>query len=372
MAGGITIAQAIDLGQATLESFKEDALQYTLKHNTYEIVNRWLASDKMVLDGGDRAEAYIQLKDSTNAAHVRLYDVDTPNVENLDKKITVNWTHAKTSFSYAMQELSINSGNMRRIYNLLLSRKRAAYKALADLLEEAAWRTPAAADDDLNPFGIPAWLCQADADTSTGDFNGYVPDYTVSGDTESGMSTIGGLSCTSAVNARWASWYADHNDNLGDNLLKLLRKAFRKTKFQTPKLAGQAIDPDSAFSNFRLYTNDTVLDNLEELAQKSDDSIGFDLGKYAGNVVFKGIPFVYVDQLDTELTYVYGGNPIFGINHNHFYPIVLSGENFRINPPINSREQNNVFTVFCDLSYAYMCDNRRQAGFMISDWEGGN
>jgi len=154
--------------------------------------------------------------------------------------------------------------------------------------------------------------------------------------------------------------------------MKILRRAFRKTMFQTPKIAKEAIDPKSGFYNFRLYTNSDVLDEIEELATLSDDRIGHDLGKYAGTVIFKGIPFIYVDSLDTELTYVYGGNPIFGVNHGHFYPIVLSGENFRWNKPIREAGQHNVLTVYLDLSYAYVCDNRRTAGFLISDWEGGN
>ena len=30
-----------------------------------------------------------------------------------------------------------------------------------------------------------------------------------------------------------------------------------------------------------------------------------------------------------------------------------------------------VLTVYLDLSYAYMCDNRRTGGFLISDYQNG-
>lgn len=372
MADGITIEQAIDLGYATLQSFNKDDLELTLKHQTYEFVNRHLTADRRLRDGGDVVKDYISLKDTGNAKHVRMYETDTPNVANVDREITVNWVHAKTSFSYSRKELSMNLGNKTRIYNLLKQRRLNCYRELADLLEEAAWKTPSAADDDLAPYGVPGWIVQADADSVTGNFYGYLGDFTTSDDSESGMSYVGGLGCTSTVNNRWANYYADHNDNLDDSFLKLLRRAFRKTKFQAPKVASQAIDPHSDFSNFALYSNDEVIGELEELLFKSDDKIGSDLGKYAGSVVYKGIPIRYIDMLDDELTYVYGGNPFFGVNHNHFKATVLKGEDFTVDKPMNKVGQNLVFTVYVDLTYAYTCDNRRAGGFLISDWEGAN
>jgi hypothetical protein len=366
---GITIEQAIDLGQATLEQFKQDDLQMTLKHQSYEVLNQWFEKDKVVLDGGDRVTRHISLRDTGNASHVRMYDVDTPNVANVDETIKVEWTHAKTSFSYSLKELAMNEGNRQRIYNLLKQRHDNAYREFADLLEEAAWRTPTSSSDDLNPFGIPGWLVQPDTDPAegVGDFTGYLGDYWSA--SESSMSTVGGIACSSSTNPRWANYYEDHGGKLDSSLLKRLRRSFRKTKFQTPMFAKQAIDPQSNFSKFRLYTNSDVLDELEEIAAKSDDKLGFDLGKYAGATIFKGVPFQYVDVLDDAKQYVYGSDPIFGVNHNHFYAICLSGEYFRVNKPMSDVNQHDVLTVYIDLTYAYINENRRTGGFLISNWE---
>ena len=369
---GITIEQATDLGYATLQAFDPNDIEMTLKHTTYEVVNRWLTGDRKILSGGDSVKFYLSLKDTGNAMHVRDYETDSPNVANTDVEGTVNWVHAQTSFTYTMKELAMNSGNRTRIYDLFKTRRLNCLREFGDMLEEAAWKTPLDATEDRSPHGLPAWICQADADSSTGAFNGYVGDYTTAADGESAYANVAGIACTSLVNTRWANFYADHNDQLNDSLMKLLRRAFRKTKFQTPIIAKQAIDPNSDFNNFRLYTNSDVLDELEELAVKSDDSIGADLGKYAGGTIFKGIPFKYIDSLDTELTYVYGGNPIFGINHGNFYGYILAGEDFRLNKPMNKVGQHNVFTVYYDLTYAYVCKNRRTGGFLVSDWEGGN
>jgi len=157
MATGITIDQAIDLGYATLQSFKQDDFAIALKHPRYEAINKWFREDKLQLDGGDRVTRYIQLGDTGNAQHVRLYETDEPNVVNTDKEIKVEWTHAITSFSYSRKELAMNLGNKVRVYNYLKSRRMGAFREFADLLEEAAWSTPTSASDDLNPHGIPAY-----------------------------------------------------------------------------------------------------------------------------------------------------------------------------------------------------------------------
>lgn len=372
MSGGITLDQAADLGLATLQAFEQDKVEQVMKHNTYEVVNRWFKSDRKILDGGKKVTWDLSLKTIGNGQHVRMYDTDTPNVANIVQEGEANWVHYKNDFSYSLKELAMNLSNKTRIFNLLKNRRNTVVKETADDLEEAAWKTPSSAADDLVPHGIPGWLVQADADSVTGDFYGYVGDYTTSADGESAYSTVAGLACTSTSNDKWANYYYDHNDNIDHTLLKALSKAFRKTKFQTPVIAGDSVDPKSDFFNFRLYTNNDVLEELEDLVTKSDDRLGGDIGKYAGAVMFKNIPLVYVDVLDTELTYVYGGNPIFGVNHNHFYPIVLSNENFRWNKPMRSASQHNVLTVYLDLTYAYVCDNRRHAGFLMSDWEGAN
>ncbi len=369
---GITIDQAIDLGQATLETFEQDALQVALKHQSYEVLNQWFKGDKIQLDGGDRVTRYITLRDAGNAQHVRMYDVDTPNVANVDEVIQVNWTHAQVSFTYSIKELAMNKGNRSRIYSLLKQRRINAFREFADLLEEAAWQTPSSSNDDRSPFGIPAWLVPADNGITSGaeGFIGYNGYFTTADDSTSQASTTGNIPSSATTNSRWASYYSDHQGNLDDRLLRRLARAFRKTKFQSPMFAKQAIDPESGFSNFRLYTNDAVITEVDEIARKSDDRLGNDLGKYAGTTIYKGIPFKYVDSLDTELTFVRGADPIYGVNHNHFYPVCLNGENFRINKPMSKVGQHNVLTVYVDLSYAYINDNRRTGGFLISNHEG--
>jgi len=151
-----------------------------------------------------------------------------------------------------------------------------------------------------------------------------------------------------------------------------LFECFLDTNFQTPKVADQAIDPDSSFNNFRYYTCKNVLKEMEKILRKSDDKIGFDLGKYAGNIVYKNIPMIYISKLDTDYKYVYGGNPFWGVNHEHFHVAVLADNNFRVTPAEKSKDSHNVYEGWIDLTYAIYDDNRRTSGFLLSDWESGN
>jgi len=370
MAGGITMTQAIDLCTATLAKFNQDDVAQYLVHPTYEVINRWFATDKKVLGGGKSVTWDLNLKETGNGKFTRMYDIDTPAVANTVKEGNVAWTHYQNSFSWELSELAVNQDNPTRIFDLLKNRRIQCIRETCDDLEESAWKTPEDSTDDLHPHGLPGWLVQADADSGDG-FVGYVGDYTNSGDTESAYSTVGGLACTSTTNAMWANYYYDHNGNIDYTLLKALAKTMRKIGFKTPKLAGDAIDPRSSVANLRIYTTDDVIGTLEDLAIKADDRVGNDLGKYAGNVVFKNHPLIYVDSLDTELTYVYGKNPIFLVNHEHFYPIILSGMNFKWSSPIpGGNTQHNTLTVFLDLMFAYVCKNRRAGGALLSQWEG--
>jgi len=369
---GVQIELLTDLLTGTLANYAQDEVQYALSKPDWEFVNRWFREDKVTKDGGDQVEFYVQLKRSNNATRTRLYDADTVQRANVVQKGHVKWVHAKTGYCYDIREIMMNKANPNRIFNILTAALKASALDLAEQIESDALYTPESSTDDLRPHGLSAWLCQADADSANG-FTAYVPDYTVAaGATQSAYSTLGGLACTSTTNPLWASRYADHDDKLDDTFLGLLFECFLDTNFQTPKVADQAIDPDSSFSNFRYYTCKNVLKEMEKILRKSDDKIGFDLGKYAGNIVYKNIPMIYISKLDTDYKYVYGGNPFWGVNHEHFHVAVLADNNFRVTPAEKSKDSHNVYEGWIDLTYAIYDDNRRTSGFLLSDWESGN
>ncbi|MFA5158164.1 MAG: hypothetical protein WC451_03210 [Patescibacteria group bacterium] len=364
----ITIDHAIDIGYATLQNYAKDSdrLEMTFKEANYTPVNEWFTKDKMKLDGGDVVKFYITLSDVGNAKHIGLWEEDSDNTVNTDEEGTVKWTHATTNMSYNRVELGMNMGKGNiQVYNYLNGKRKNMFREFAEMLQTAAFLTPSSATDKKNPHGLPSWL-SIGTDGSTGAFTGYNGHYN-DGSAPGTAYSVGDIASSASSNARYASYYADHGGALGDNLIALLDRATRKTYFNPPILPNASTGaPVTTWGNFRYYSNDNVIGNMSSYALHADDAVGKDLGKYAGLTIYKGIPFIYVQQLDTANTSTYGTDPIFGVNHDFFYPIVLTSNNFVIGKPVPRDQQHLVLKVHLDLSYAYVCINRQRAGFLIN------
>jgi hypothetical protein len=71
--------------------------------------------------------------------------------------------------------------------------------------------------------------------------------------------------------------------------------------------------------------------------------------------VFRNHPIIWVPKLDADTT-----NPVYGVDHSTFYPICLRGNYLRESKPMTDATQHNVYQVFVDLSYNYICLDRRR------------
>lgn len=359
----ITIDQAIDVGYATLENYAEegDRLQQTFKEACYQPVNDMFGKDKATLDGGDRIEGFITLADTGNAKHVSLWEEDSDNVVNTDDKWSVNWTHASTNMSYNRIELAMHMGDDLKVYNYLNGKRKNMFREFGELLQDAIFQTPTSASDEKNPHGLPSWLSFG-TDGSTGGFNAYVGHYNDGSATE---YNIGGIASTASSKARWASYWMDHDGQLGDNLVVLLDRATRQTNFVPPVIVEEA-GPKHSFGNYRYFSNDKIIGNLNHLLLQSDDKVGPDLGKYHGLTVYKGVPFIYVQKLDTANTSTYMTDPIIAANLDYIKVFVLRENNFVVSKPTERDQMHNVLKVHVDLSYAICSTSRQRHGFLIA------
>jgi hypothetical protein len=359
----ITIDQAIDVGHATLENYAKDGdrLEMTFKEASYQPVNDLFGKDKVTLQGGDRIEGFITLGDTGNAKHISLWEEDSDNVNNTDKKWSVNWTHASTNMTYNRIELGMNMGDDVQVYNYLNGKRKNMFREFGELLQDAIFQTPTGSEDEKNPHGLVSWLSQG-TDNSEGGFTAYSGRYN---DGSGTAYNLGGIASSATSNARWGAYYADHNGQLGDNLLTILDEATIRTNFIPPVIVDET-GPKHSFGNYRYFTTVKVIKNLNHLALQSDDKVGPDLGKYHGMTIYKGVPFIYVQKLDTANTSTYGTDPLIAVNMDYVKVFVLESNNFVVGKPIARDNQHNVLKVHVDLSYAICCTNRQRAGFLIN------
>jgi hypothetical protein len=125
-------------------------------------------------------------------------------------------------------------------------------------------------------------------------------------------------------------------------------------------------DSEITGDNCILLTTKAVIKNTRQLYRKSDDNIGTALALLHNSFSINGISALYVPQLDTANTYLWGTNPVYGVKKDRFKIKVLAQNNFVVGKPYQSDAAHNVITVPMDVSYAMACDDRRFGGFLIS------
>jgi hypothetical protein len=267
---------------------------------------------------------------------------------------------AQTHYSISRSEALRNRGSEKYI-DLLKSRRTDSAADMADLLEESGWGLQSSSSDALNPRGALYWLSMHADGTITDGYNGYTVRYADG----SSSTTKGGID--GSTYSRWANWVAGYS-SVNQEFITKMRKAFYASSFKSPITVEDMQSGD--MNNFRIYCGLDQITAYEDLVTQAQDLNVPDLLAFHGATAFKRIPLIYIHQLD-DFTVIDGGDndaspdPFIGINHNHFYPYVQSGEWLREDGPIRDREQHNVFTTFVDSSYNYFCNNVRAAGFVV-------
>lgn len=356
----LELQTAVDIGLTTFNNIKR-SIQYTLDHNDYPNLNKLFKGRDVDTQTGKQIERHISLGRTGNAKHKHIDENDTTDVKQLVKQILVPWKHADTSFGYYVQEALVQNGPEGFI-SVVKNRKTNMWIELADLLEEASWQSPESATDTTSPFGISYWLPLGAA--SGEGFVGANPYYQDSNEITTGA---GGLADAAAI-AHWRSYYAQYTTVDWDDLIEKIDVAFRRTKFKAPATVQEG--QTGPLSMFRMYANNDVLKSMTSMLLLADDKVGYDLGKYAGAVAFNRIPFMYCDILDTDATgwdvHTIGTDTVYGVNWNFFEAVVLKGDNFRETPPAPDADNHNFIKSFVDLTYNYVCLNRRYGGFTLS------
>lgn len=336
-----------DIVNGTLRKLNKGKLrQIAQALQRYPVMKTWFRKDRIVLgDGYGIQHDLLDKLDETAADHVALFEEDNVAVPDVLSQLRVDWVHARTQWSYDVREPSMNRGESK-IVDVVRARETAAMIKLADKLEAAAWSVPSASNRKT-PYGIPYYVVY----NSTDGHEGLAP---------TGFTTVANINPTN--NTKWRNYSATYVNVTYDDIVKLMRTAHRKCGF-TPPVEGQS---PHKMPRYRIYMDETTISDFEDVSRQQNDNLGPDVAKMDDTSVFKKIPLVWIPYLDDNMTS--GSNPVYMIDHACFYPAVLGGHFFRRTGPQTSANSHNVKEVFRDITYQYVCiDRRPQAVIAKSD-----
>lgn len=360
---GVKNADLIDLIATTLPDLPEQYFEVAWDNQDYEFC-RIYQTERMEVDGGTNIQRKVMLDHSGNARYVRLFDTTEPTVSDVMKTITVPWTQIKTHYSWEKLEILRNKNSAKGFIRLLETRRIDGLWALAQLIEERAWKTPTSSTDDLYPNGVPYYINHLNAGITAAGFSGQTIRYQ---DASTGTECAG---LDAATEAKWRNYAATYT-TIDNAMLKTFRKAFLLTKFKAPLFINDPAQKRNAAK--RIYCDADTGVALQELADAKDDkhtgkevlgNIRMDDG---GLVYINRLPVVYITELDgyTDPATSTATAPIYCIDFTKFIPYVQDGYWMEESEPMTDRRQNTTLTVFVDGSHNNLCTNRRTCGFVV-------
>lgn len=353
----VTNDQLLDLIATTLKDLPKGQFEVMWDSQHYEFC-RIYEEKRRKIDGGTSIERNVVLDETGNATYRRLFDTDTPTVENVQKKINIPWTQLGTNYSWDVLEIRRNKNSVKGYIDLLESRRTERLWGLAELIEDRGWKTPTNSSDTLYPNGIPYYLNMLDAGVTTGGFSGKTIRYQ---DGSTGTSCAG---IDAATEAKWRN-YADVYTRVDNDLLRRMRKAMLLTRFRPPKTV-KSPGSDMPGQDVSIYCDADRAVEFMDLADKRDDATGpKDLAGKAlidveGTTFFNRRPIVYIPQLDGA-----DNTPIYCVDWSKIQPIVQDGYWMVESKPMTDRLQHTTVTVFLDACHNNLCINRRTAGWVL-------
>ena len=338
--------QLDDFTTLTLDNFKKKSwVDLSLDNQHHCFAAKFLSGKaRTPYQGGAHLNWKVQTTNTGTAKFSELYSVEATAVKDLMTTAKVPFTKATVNFSYDVDEQSFQSDRETIIREIDI-RRHSAVNDYFELMEAALWSSPASdSESPRTPLGIPFWI-QKSATTPGGAFTGGDP---------SGHSS-GAANINVADVPNWKNWSGNYTSVSRDDLIAKMRKAIAHTYFQAPKQFAE-LGNGKGDSDWAFYTTYSVVEDMEKLLESRNDNLGVDLAKYAGSVVVKGNPVIWVPYLDSNDS----SNPIYGVNHKVLQYHYKTGKDMLWHPPQKAARQHTTREVHMDSWGQFICLNRRR------------
>lgn len=337
--------QIDDFVNLTLDNFKRKRwVDLSLDLQDYVFASKMFArKGKDPEKGGVQLNWKIQTQNTGTAKDSELYAIDDTGVKDLTTEAKQPWSKQTVNFSYDIDE-DLFQSDRETIIRELEVREHSMYNDLFEHMEERMWTAPSSeTQSPRRPSGIPFWI-QKSADTPDGGFTG--------GDPAGFTNGAAGLTVASVPN--WKNWSFNYTSTSRDDLVKKMRKACEFTHFKAPHSFSELGGMKD--TNYSFHTTYRTLEGLERLLEGRNDNLGVDLNKYAGSVLMKGNPVMWVPYLEANDT----SDPIYGICWDVFKYFFKKGAHMRRSKPQRAARQHTVREVHMDNWGNFACYNRRR------------
>lgn len=334
-----------DLVLLTLSDYEKKKPKYrqiAQQYVDYEVLSSWMKKDKIIVSGGKNISRNLMVKTLGAARHRGFLEQDQVQLGDYGQQITVEWCYADTTYGFhKILDQKMHKGEKKLADKISMARD-GAFIDIADVMEPAGFGTPSSATDTTTPMGLTYWIVK----DSTIGFNGGAPF----------GSTVGGVNV--ATYPKFKNYSGTYSAATYDDLVVPLEKAHFETGFKSPMGAKEMGGRKGR--RWRLYTNIDTKINLDKIARNQNDNLGIDIAKMDGVSVFKGHPIIPVHYLSADTA-----NPIYFVDHDTFYPVVLEGC-FFTETVDKDPNNHNIVWVFVEIVYNYICVDRRRNGVLYA------
>lgn len=294
---------------------------------------------KYPFEGGLDWELYFQMDHNHSAKTVGLYERDGSSTNDAMVKGVVNQRHVNAHYIFDLREKAFQRGGKATV-DFVKSKYVQMMVSFYELLEEQLWGKPDTSANTRDIWGLAYWVTRS----ATEGFNGGDP---------AGFSA-GRAGISTSDYPRYANWTAQYADITEEDLIAKMSRASRKTKFRSP--VSHSVPTIGGMGN-GIYTNDSVLGQMERYLKAQNMSLGNDLVSTDGRTLFKGTPLTYAPYLDEDTT-----DPIYMLDWKHLGLGVLSGWEKNLSQPYMVPDMHNVMRVDLDATMNMaVTDLRRQA-----------
>ncbi len=257
------------------------------------------------------------------------------------------WRFANFYWAWDEREVDINSGQAV-IQDYVRVKRLQALLGWATFIDTWWFADPPSSTNKLTPFNLKYWITK---NVTTAGADGIAGSGSFSGDVPSGHTAKGGISPTDWPN--WKNYTFKYVDVSEDDLIVKWRNMTRRINFEPP--IGADYPSQATGVSHEHLIQETMLAQLERLAEKRNDDLGFDFAATAPT--FARAPLTWCPRLDSDTD-----APIYTIDWGTFKTVFLRGKWMMERKAYMAPRQHNVWINWYDSSLQVVNYDMRRVG----------